>query len=331
MLRRQLRHLQVKRGEMRNRITIATRGSMLALWQAEHVKAMLQERHAGLTVELLLLKTQGDKILDVPLAKVGGKGLFVKEIEEALLDGRADLAVHSMKDVPTELPQGLIVGVTPRREEPSDTLLSVRHDGLAALPHGAAVGTSSFRRQAQLLMRRPDLEIRMLRGNVNTRLRKLMDGEYDAIVLATAGLRRLGLSAPKMERLGPPEFLPAVCQGVLGIEYREEDTELASLLVFMDHPETRVRVLAERGFLTALEGGCQVPIAGYAEVAGDQVRLTGLVADLEGRRVVRRERSGPSGQAWELGEALAREVLDAGAREILNEIYGRTAVDPRLT
>lgn len=316
---------------MRAKLTIATRGSMLALWQAEHIKAMLQERHAGLEVELLMLKTQGDKILDVPLAKVGGKGLFVKEIEEALLDGRADLAVHSMKDVPTELPEGLIIGVTPRREEPADALLSVRHDGLAALPHGAVVGTSSFRRQAQLLMRRPDLEIRMLRGNVNTRLRKLMDGEYEAIVLAMAGLKRLGLSAPRMEMLGPPEFLPAVTQGVLGIEYREDDTELADMLAFMDHPETRVRVRAERGFLTALEGGCQVPIAGYAEVQGDDIRLTGLVADLEGRRVVRRERSGPSDRAWEIGEALAREVLDAGAREILDEIYGREAVDPRLT
>lgn len=316
---------------MRTKLTIATRGSMLALWQAEHVKAMLMERHSGLEVALLMLKTQGDKILDVPLAKVGGKGLFVKEIEEALLDGRADLAVHSMKDVPTELPAGLIIGVTPRREEPADVLLSVRYDNLAALPEGAAVGTSSFRRQAQLLMRRPDLDIKMLRGNVNTRLRKLMDGEYDAIVLAMAGLKRLGLSAPRMEVLGPPEFLPAVSQGVLGIEYRRDDAELAEMLAFMDHPETRVRVQAERGFLTTLEGGCQVPIAGYAEVRGNEVRLTGLVADLEGRRVIRRESSGPAEQAWALGEALAREVLDAGARKILNEIYGQQAVDPRLT
>jgi len=313
---------------MRTKLTIATRGSMLALWQAEHIKARLMEYHPGLVVDLLVLKTQGDKILDVPLAKVGGKGLFVKEIEEALLDGRADLAVHSMKDVPTELPAGLAIGVTPKREEPADALLSVKHDGLAGLPQGAAVGTSSFRRQAQLLMRRPDLEIKMLRGNVNTRLRKLMDGEYEAIVLAMAGLKRLGLSAPKMEILGPPEFLPAVCQGVLGIEFREDDTELAALLAFLDHPETSVRVLAERGFLTTLQGGCQVPIAGYAEVVDRQVRLTGLVADLEGKRVIRREATGPTGQAWRIGQDLAQEILEAGGREILEEIYGRQAEGP---
>lgn len=310
---------------MRGKLTIATRGSQLALWQAEHIRGLLEGQHAGLKVELLVLKTQGDKILDVPLAKVGGKGLFVKEIEEALLDGRADLAVHSMKDVPAELPAGLVLGVMPPREEPYDVLLSVRHAGLDSLPHGASVGTSSFRRQAQLLMLRPDLDIRMLRGNVGTRLKKLMDGEYEAIVLAAAGMNRLGLSAPHMQRLAPPRFLPAVAQGALGIEFRQDDADVAAMLAFLDHRETRVRVLAERGFLTALEGGCQVPIAGYAETDGQEVHLTGLVAELDGSRAIRREVRGKVADAWELGVALALEVLEAGGKEILDRIYGREA------
>ena len=308
---------------MRDTLTIATRGSMLALWQAEHVRALLMEQHPGLTVELLKLKTQGDKILDVPLAKVGGKGLFVKEIEEALMDGRADLAVHSMKDVPTELPIGLVVGITPKREDPTDTLLSVNFPSLDELPQGAIVGTSSFRRQAQLLMLRSDLDIRMLRGNVNTRLKKLMDGEYDAIVLATAGLRRLGLSAPHTQPLTPPNFLPAVAQGALGIEFREDDVQVRDMLTFMDHSETRIRVRAERGYLTALEGGCQVPIAGYAETDADTVTITGLVASLDGKHVVRRETIGPAERAWDVGVELAQAVLAAGAKEILDEVYGR--------
>lgn len=310
---------------MRSKLTIATRGSQLALWQAEHIRGLLEGQHAGLKVELLVLKTQGDKILDVPLAKVGGKGLFVKEIEEALLDGRADLAVHSMKDVPAELPAGLVLGVMPPREEPYDVLLSVRHAGLDSLPQGASVGTSSFRRQAQLLMLRPDLDIRMLRGNVGTRLKKLMDGEYEAIVLAAAGMNRLGLSAPHMQRLAPPRFLPAVAQGALGIEFRQDDADVAAMLAFLDHRETRVRVLAERGFLTALEGGCQVPIAGYAETDGQEVHLTGLVAELDGSRAIRREVRGKVADAWELGVALAVEVLEAGGKEILDRIYGREA------
>ena len=308
---------------MRDTLTIATRGSMLALWQAEHVRALLMEQHPGLTVELLKLKTQGDKILDVPLAKVGGKGLFVKEIEEALMDGRADLAVHSMKDVPTELPTGLVVGITPKREDPTDTLLSVNFPSLDALPQGAIVGTSSFRRQAQLLMLRSDLDIRMLRGNVNTRLKKLMDGEYDAIVLATAGLRRLGLSAPHTQPLTPPNFLPAVAQGALGIEFREDDAQVRDMLTFMDHSETRTQVRAERGYLTALEGGCQVPIAGYAETDDGTVTITGLVASLDGKHVVRRETIGPAERAWDVGVELAQAVLAAGAKEILDEVYGR--------
>ncbi|EPR35679.1 Porphobilinogen deaminase [Alkalidesulfovibrio alkalitolerans DSM 16529] len=306
-----------------NKLVIATRGSMLALWQANHVKGLLEREHAGLSVELLVIKTQGDKILDVPLAKIGGKGLFVKEIEDALLDGRADLAVHSMKDVPTELPEGLVVGVTPPRERPTDTLCSVRYDGLAELPKGAKVGTASLRRQAQLLMKRPDLNIETLRGNLDTRMKKLLDGQYDAIVLATAGLSRLGVSAPKMEVLGPPDFLPAVAQGALGIEYRESDRKTAEMLAFLNDPASRTCVMAERGFLTALQGGCQVPIAGHAVLDGGRVRLEGLVADVHGVRVVRDEISGPADQAWSLGETLARRLLAAGAKVILDEIYAQ--------
>ena len=305
-----------------DKLTIATRGSRLALWQAEHIKSLLEGLQPGLTVELLVLKTTGDKILDVPLAKVGGKGLFTKEIEEALLDGRADLAVHSMKDVPTHLPDGLKLGATLRGEAPTDTLCLRQHNSLKDLPQGAVVGTSSFRRQTQLLMLRPDLQIKMLRGNVETRLRKLSEGEFDAIVLATAGLNRLGLSAPRMEILGPPDFLPAVCQGVLGLEYRESHTELEALLAPLHHQPTAARVQAERGYLTTLEGGCQVPIAGYAVLDGGTLSMTGLVADLEGKRVVRKKISGNAADAWNLGCTLAKDVLDSGGKEILDEIYG---------
>jgi len=309
---------------MKSKLTIATRGSMLALWQANHIKALLEAEHKGLTVELLVIKTQGDKILDVPLAKIGGKGLFVKEIEDVLLDRRADLAVHSMKDVPTELPEGLIVGITPEREVPTDTLCSVNYDGLAALPKGARVGTASLRRQAQLLIKRPDLNIETLRGNLDTRLRKLTDGQYDAIVLASAGLKRLGMAAPKMEVLGPPDFLPAVAQGALGIEFRIEDEETADMLAFLDHEPSAICVEAERGFLTGLQGGCQVPIAGHAVMLDDDtVRLEGLVADLEGKRVVRMTATGDVDDAWELGQTLAEEMLDAGAKAILEEIYSQ--------
>jgi hydroxymethylbilane synthase len=305
------------------KLTIATRGSALALWQAEHISALLRERHPGLEVALLKIKTTGDKILDVPLAKVGGKGLFVKEIEEALLDGRADLAVHSMKDVPTELPPELVVGVNPEREDCTDTLLSVQYGGLAALPQGARVGTSSLRRQSQLKTLRPDLEVESLRGNLDTRVRKLLEGRYDAIVVATAGLKRLGLSAPKSEILGPPSFLPAVAQGALGIEYRKDRPEVLAMLEFLDHKETKIRVQAERGFLAGLEGGCQVPIAAHSRVAGGLVLLTGFVADTDGSRAVRLDNAGPVDQAWDVGAELARQVLAAGAAAVLAEVYER--------
>lgn len=305
-------------------VTIATRGSMLALWQAEHISALLRAQYPGLQVELLKIKTTGDKILDVPLAKVGGKGLFVKEIEEALLDGRADLAVHSMKDVPTELPAELVVGVIPVREAPTDSLLSVNFDGLDALPQGAKVGTSSLRRQAQLLTLRPDLNIESLRGNLDTRVRKLLEGQFDAIVVATAGLNRLGLSAPKHEILGPPRFLPAVAQGALGIEYRKDRPEMAQLLSFLNHPETAAQVAAERGFLTGLDGGCQVPIAAWSQLDGDTLTLTGFVAGISGENPIRLQAAGSPDKAWDLGADLARQVLAAGGKAILDEVYARS-------
>jgi len=306
---------------------IATRGSQLALWQARHIQGRLEERYPGLRVELVVIKTRGDKILDVPLAKVGGKGLFVKEIEDALLAGAADMAVHSMKDVPAELPQGLKIGVIPKREQPTDMLLSVRYAGLGALPRGARVGTSSLRRQTQLLTVRPDLDVVSLRGNLDTRVRKLHEGAFDAIVVATAGLRRLGLSAPYAEELAPPRFYPAVAQGALGIEYRSDRPELDELLGFLDHPASRVCVEAERAFLFALDGGCQVPIAGHAVLddTGRMVELTGLVADLSGETIILRSGTAKVKDAATLGASVAQEVLGAGGRAILEAVYRQDA------
>lgn len=308
---------------MLERITIATRGSKLALWQAEHVKSRLLERYPGLEVELLLIKTMGDKIQDVPLAKVGGKGLFVKEIEEALLDGRADLAVHSMKDVPAELPEGLVLGVIPERENLTDALLSVQYDGLDGLPEGARVGTSSLRRRCQLLALRPDLKILNLRGNLDTRVNKLLAGDYDAIIVAQAGMNRLGLSVPKSTPLGPPLFLPAVGQGALGLEYAQDREDLVELLGFLNHPDTHCCVRAERSFLATLEGGCQVPIAGYAHIsAPNRITLRGLVADVDGKTLIIEEATDKPRDAEELGRRVARAILDRGGREILAEVYG---------
>ncbi|EHJ47398.1 porphobilinogen deaminase [Solidesulfovibrio carbinoliphilus subsp. oakridgensis] len=306
---------------MREKLVIATRSSKLALWQANHVSARLRETYPGLVVDLLPIKTKGDKILDVPLAKVGGKGLFVKEIEEALLDGRADLAVHSMKDVPAEQPQGLVVGIVPEREDPCDTLLSVAYAGFAALPAGARVGTSSLRRKAQLMALRPDLSIIDLRGNLDTRVGKLLDGLFDAIVVATAGLNRLGLTAPQAVRLGPPEFLPAAAQGALGLEYRTDDPETAAMLAFFDHPESRDAVAAERGFLARLEGGCQVPIAAHATIDGDALALDGLVADPETGQTFRGNVTGKRSEARALGQGLAESVLAMGAKAVLEAVY----------
>jgi hydroxymethylbilane synthase len=304
-----------------NTIRIATRGSKLALWQAHHISGLLRAQYPGLTVELNIIKTKGDKILDVPLAKIGGKGLFVKEIEEALLAGEADIAVHSMKDVPAELPEGLKLGIIPEREKPTDSFLSVSYPDVASLPAGARVGTSSLRRQTQLMGMRRDLCIVSLRGNLDTRVNKLLAGEFDAIIVATAGMNRLELSAPQMQELAPPVFYPAVAQGALGIEYRADRPELDELLAFLDHAPSRLCVQAERSFLFGLDGGCQVPIAGYATLLGDQITLTGLVADLCGERVIRRQATAPSHAALELGADVARAVLADGGQEILDEVY----------
>ena len=307
---------------MRDRIRIATRGSKLALWQAEHIAGRLREQYPQLDVELKKIKTSGDKIQDVPLAKVGGKGLFVKEIEEALERDEADLAVHSMKDVPAELPPGLVLGVIPQRDDPSDCFLSKAYSGLDSLPQGGVVGTSSLRRQAQILALRPDLRLVPLRGNLDTRLRKLEQGQFDAIIVASVGLKRLELGAEFEERLEPPRFLPAIGQGTLGLEYRDSDADLQAMLQFLDHPESSCTVTAERSYLHRLEGGCQVPIGGFASLQADgSLWLQGFVSDVEGREVVRDQEQGRPQEAAAVGRRLAKRILDRGGGRILARVY----------
>ena len=305
------------------KVTIATRGSQLALWQAEHIKSRLMAQYEGLEVELLILKTKGDIILDVPLAKVGGKGLFVKEIEEALLAGTADLAVHSMKDVPMVLPEGLTLGAVPEREICTDLFLSEKYAALEELPQGAKLGTSSLRRQSQALALRPDLEVAMLRGNVETRLRKMKEGQYDAIILARAGVKRLGLGASLQQDLTPPSFLPAVGQGALGIEIREDRPEMRELVAFLDDMPTRLCVTAERAFLRRLDGGCQVPIAAHAVLEGEELVLEALVADPLGKVVFRDtvRCAAMLEEADAAGQKLAEKLLADGADKILAELY----------
>lgn len=303
-------------------LRIGTRGSALALWQAEWVRSRLTAAHPGLTVELVTIKTQGDKILDVPLAKVGGKGLFVKEIEEALLEGRVEVAVHSMKDMPAELPAGLRVAAMPLREDPRDVLVMRGGSGFADLPPGARVGTSSLRRATQLLHLRGDLKIETLRGNLDTRLRKLETQGFHAVVVAAAGMKRMGLSHLITQYLEPELMLPAVGQGALGIETRTEDRPTNELVAELAHPPTMVAVRAERAFLRRLQGGCEVSIGGYGTLEGERLTLTGMVADLQGRRVIRRVLQGEARKAEEIGERLAEVVLAAGGAEILAEIYG---------
>ncbi len=303
-------------------IRIATRRSALARWQANHVAELLRAREPGLEVRLHEITTRGDRILEVPLAEVGGKGLFVKEIEEALLARQAEVAVHSMKDLPAVLAPGLMVGAVPEREDPRDALCSSTARSLAELPRGARVGTSSLRRSAQLKALRPDLRIEVVRGNVETRLRK-GETELDAVVLAYAGLKRLGLAGRARYVFDPSEMLPAVAQGALALEARADDAATLARLARLEHPESRVRVEAERGFLRRLEGGCQVPLAAHATVRSGTVTLRGLVASLDGTRVVRGERSGPAAHAAGIGEALAEELLGRGAAEILRETEGR--------
>jgi len=302
-------------------LRIATRKSPLALWQAEHVRARLQQLHPGLQVELLTMSTQGDRVLDSPLAKIGGKGLFVKELEQGMLAGQADIAVHSMKDVPAELPAGLHLAVIMAREDPRDAFVSNHFDSLDALPAGSRVGTSSLRRQCQIAARRPDLEILPLRGNVNTRLRKLDEGAYDAVILASAGLKRLGFGARIRQLLEPAESLPAIGQGAIGIECRSDDGRLNALLQPLHDADTALCVTAERAMNQRLHGGCQVPIGGHAVLEGGQLWLRGLVGSVDGRQLIRTERRGARAQAAALGVAAAEDLLARGADALLAALY----------
>jgi hydroxymethylbilane synthase len=302
----------------KERLVIGTRGSALALWQAHHVKARLEATQPGIVVELEVIRTTGDAILDVPLSEVGGKALFVKEIEQALLDGRADLAVHSMKDVPSELAPGLVLAATSTRENPHDALVSSSGATLATLPAGARVGTSSLRRQCALLAARPDLQIRMLRGNVPTRLAKLDAGDFDAVVLAAAGLVRLGFASRISEELSPAVCLPAVAQGVLGLETRAGDDEVMALTraAMHDAREAR-RIEAERSFLLRLGGSCQTPLAAHAVYDGDQLVVDGMCGTPDGTRVLRAQVRGAPADAVALGAQLGDALLAKGAGEIV--------------
>lgn len=301
-------------------IRIATRKSPLALWQAEHVKQQLMHLNPGLTVELVGMVTQGDKILDTPLAKIGGKGLFIKELETGMMEGIADIAVHSMKDVPAELPPGFVLSVICERGDPRDAFVSNRYQRFSDLPVGAVVGTSSLRRQCMIRAARPDLQVESLRGNVNTRLKKLDDGQFDAIILAAAGLRRLGFDRRITESLSEDVSLPAVGQGAVGIECRETDTVTQALVSVLQHEETQLRVTAERAMNAVLGGGCQVPIGGHAVVEGDQLTLTGLVGYPDGSKLVSDQVVGNKHNGSALGAQLGEQLLVQGAREILDSL-----------
>ncbi len=303
-----------------NRIRIATRKSRLAIWQAQEVSNRLRAIHAGLEIELVGMTTYGDRVLDSPLAKVGGKGLFVKELEEGMLDGRADIAVHSMKDVPMQFPSDLHLPVVLAREDPRDALVSNRFESTDALPRNAKVGTSSLRRQCQLKANFPTLQVISLRGNVITRVAKLDAGEFDAIILAAAGLKRLGLEARITQYLSNEQSLPAIGQGVIGIECRRADMRVNNLISSLhDHP-THTRVIAERAINARLNGGCQVPIAGFAELTGDELFVRGLIGHPDGTRVIRSETRGPDSRADALGRRVAEGLLSQGASEILDEL-----------
>ncbi len=301
-------------------IRIATRRSPLALWQAEYVSAELKRLDPNVTTELVKIVTKGDKILDVPLAQVGGKGLFTKEIDEALLDGRADIAVHSMKDVPTQLPEGTSIRAHPKREDPTDAIATITGGDMDTLPAGARIGTSSLRRIAQLKKKYPSFEFISIRGNIQTRLSKLGE-EVDAVILASAGVRRMGMADKMHQFIGTDIMLPAVAQGTLGIQTRDADDTINALVDQMNDPETVIRTKAERAFLAHLEGGCQVPIAAYATLDGETLTLKGLVGEVDGSLVLQSEITGPAMDAERMGIALADELLDAGAREILERLY----------
>jgi hydroxymethylbilane synthase len=309
-------------------LRIATRKSPLALWQARHVADLLARRHSGLQTSLLEMTTTGDRFLQAPLAEIGGKGMFIKEIEEALLERKADLAVHSFKDVTTLVPSELCIAAVPAREDARDAFVSPSVARLGDVPRGASIGTSSLRRQCQLLERRPDLRVVSLRGNVETRLRKMREQGLAGVVLAVAGLRRLRLEDQITELLDAGVMLPAVGQGALAIECRAEDAELRELLAPLNDEKTRTEVSAERSLLTELQGGCRVPLAGHATLAGETLRLRGLVGSPDGKTVIRGERSGPSHTALAIGKALAQEIASRGGREILQALGGSRAAVP---
>lgn len=305
---------------MNNPIKIGTRGSKLALWQANWVKSVLEKKFPSTPIELIIIKTQGDKILDVPLAKVGGKGLFVKEIEQALLTRRIDIAVHSMKDMPADIPERLCIGAIPERENPVDVFISRNGAGFNELAAGSVIGTSSLRRGAQLRHARPDIVIQPIRGNLDTRLKKLESENFDALVLAAAGMKRLNLEHKITEYLDPGIMLPAIGQGALCIEIRKDDSTVGPLVTSLDHASTRAVVAGERAFLKRLEGGCQVPIAGHGRISEKQFALTGLVAEVDGTRVIKGEKSGPLDSAEAIGIELAEELLAGGADKILEKL-----------
>jgi hydroxymethylbilane synthase len=306
---------------MLSELKIGTRGSQLALFQANWVKDRLVQAHPDLNVTLVKIKTTGDKIQDVPLARIGGKGVFVKEIEEALLQRRTDLAVHSIKDVPTEFPKGLHLSVVTKREDPRDVLISKDGKSLKDLPKGAKIGTSSLRRQAQLLHFRSDFELIPLRGNLDTRLKKLKTMNLDAVVVALAGVKRLGFEE-KITEIIPPEIsLPAIGQGALGIETRMADQEVERRIRFLSDRDSSIAVSAERAFLAKLEGGCQVPIAAFARIVGNTLQVDGLVGTIDGTKLIRRHVEGPVDKAQSLGVELAEILLAEGAKEILDEVY----------
>ena len=303
-------------------LRIGTRASQLALWQANWVKGELEKRYPGMEVSLVKIKTIGDKILDVPLAQVGGKGLFVKEVEEAMLRGEIDIAVHSMKDVPTEFPDGLGLVCITEREDPRDAVIS-RGAKFVDLPQGAKIGTSALRRQAQLLKVRPDMQMVIIRGNVETRMKKLETENLDAVILAAAGLKRLGFAERIVEYLSTDLSLPAIGQGALGLECRLDDEEVKQTIAFFNHPDTAHAVRAERALLWRCEGGCQVPIAAFGQVTGDKLTLTGFVASVDGKTSVKDSISGPATDCEKLGVQLAEKLLAAGAADILKEVYQR--------
>ncbi len=307
---------------MKDHIRIGSRGSQLALWQARWVKRRLEEWYTGIDVTIERIKTKGDKIVDVPLAKVGGKGLFVKEIEESLLNNRIDVAVHSMKDLPTDIPEGIVIIAITEREDPRDVIISKDGVGLSDLKKNARIGTSSLRRQAQILNFRPDLCILQLRGNLDTRIKKLYSEDLDAVIVAAAGVKRMGWEEKISEFLPYDISLPAIGQGALGIEVRKDDSNIIEMIERFNHYETSIEVGAERAFLKRLEGGCQVPIAAFAKISDNRLLLEGMIGSIDGKRLLREKIEGDSDRVIELGVRLADILLDMGGDKVLREVYG---------